>query len=521
MSTDGGIGRRGRRWTLGRLGGLRGKPSGLPSVARGPVAERGGPGRARSGRFTLPSLAPGGLSARLLLLTAAFVLAAQILIFIPSLAAYEEGWLADRVRLAEVASLAVEAAPARVIGEKTTGELLAGAGVVSVAVQSDGVLRLLLAAPRTARAPELVDLRRRDPVAWLAAPFRTLGPGSAALLRVVARPQFRSGDFVVIVVPSAPLRKDVRAYGLRLLAASVMTSAVAGLIVYAALAALLVAPIRRITLAMERFRARPDDPAARLAPSGRRDEIGRAESELTRMQEDLLTALKSRARLAALGEAVAKINHDLRNMLTSAQLASERLAASGDPRVAQALPRLERALDRAVRLAQDVLDYGRSEEPAPVRTLVPLAPAVEAAGEDAGLGPEGVALQLDVPPGLELSADSDQLHRVLVNLFRNARQAIEGAPGPQDAPPWVRLEARMRPGPPLDHVRLRVIDNGPGVPERVRERLFQPFGGSAQPGGTGLGLAIARDLARAHGGDLTLFATGPQGTTFELTWPEG
>lgn len=65
---------------------------------------------------------------------------------------------------------------------------------------------------------------------------------------------------------------------------------------------------------------------------------------------------------------------------------------------------------------------------------------------------------------------------------------------------------------------LRLEDDGPGVPERVRERLFQPFVTGAR-GGTGLGLAIARELAQAHGGDLTLVETGPQGTVFELVLP--
>src|SRR6185312_16294848 len=136
----------------------------------------------------------------------------------------------------------------------------------------------------------------------------------------------------------------------------------------------------------------PDDPAARITVSKRRDEIGRAEAELDRMQADLRAALNSRARLAALGEAVAKINHDLRNMLTSAQMASERLAQSGDPRVTRALPRLERALDRAVRLASDVLAYGKSEEAAPQTQALHFLSALEAAAEDAGLTEGGVRL---------------------------------------------------------------------------------------------------------------------------------
>ena len=456
---------------------------------------------------------PGGLSARLLLLTAVFVLGAELLTLAPSLAAFQETWLTSRIRAAELASLAVEAAPAGAVSQRMAGELLEGAGVVSVAVQTDGVRRLLLQAPRMARFPTLIDLRRPDPLGWLTGPFDVMTPGGAPMLRVVAKPQFRTGEFVEIVVPAAPLRRDLVAYMTRLLVVSVVISLVAGLIVYLALNAFLVRPMQRITQSMERFRAAPEDPAARLKLSGRRDEVGRAEAELDRMQDDLRTALRSRSRLAALGEAVAKINHDLRNMLTSAQVVAERLQGSGDPRVTQALPRLERALDRAVRLAQNVMVYGRSEEAAPQMRPVPFRAAAVAAAEDAGLTPEGVSLHLEVPGGFEMQADPEQLDRILVNLLKNAREAIE-------ATGRTTGEVRVAGGPAGPQAaRVSFRDDGPGVPERLRERLFQPFAGSGRPGGAGLGLAIARELARGHGGELTLAQAGEDGSTFVLTLP--
>ena len=455
---------------------------------------------------------PGGLSARLLLLTALFVMGAELLTLAPSLAAFQDTWLTSRVRAAELASLAVEAAPAGVVSDRMAGELLEGAGVVSVAVQTDGVRRLLLQAPRMARFPTLIDLRRSDPIGWLLAPFDIIAPGGPKMLRVVAKPQFRTGDFVEIVVPEAPLRRDLLAYMTRLLVASAAISVVAGLIVYLALNAFLVRPMQRITESMERFRAAPEDPAARLKLSGRRDEVGRAEAELGRMQDDLRTALQSRSRLAALGEAVAKINHDLRNMLTSAQIVAERLQGSGDPRVTQALPRLERALDRAVGLAQNVMAYGKSEEPPPKPLTTPLRPAAASAAEDAGLSPDGVALRMEMPAGLQVWADPDQLDRILVNLLKNAREAIEAT---GRATGEVRLSAS--PGP--DAVLIHIHDDGPGVPERLQMRLFQPFAGSGRPDGAGLGLAIARELARAHGGDLSLETTGDAGSSFALSLP--
>ena len=386
--------------------------------------------------------------------------------------------------------------------------------MVSVAVQSDGIRRLLLQGPRLARAPDLVDLRAVGPLGWLLRPFQVLSGPADQMMRIVAKPRFRDGDFVEIIVPQARLRSELVGYLLGLIAVTAFIGAVAGLLVYLSLNFFLVRPMQRITGAMERFRANPDDPAARLEPSNRRDEIGRAEVELNRMQADLRVALNARARLAALGEAVAKINHDLRNMLTSAQIASERLALSGDPKVAQALPRLERALDRAIKLASDVLAYGRSEEAAPSLAQVHLADAVTDAAEDAGLAPHGVRLVSKVGARARVLADPEQLNRILINLLRNAREAIVSRPG-GDGHGRVDITFERREADCL----IRIADNGPGVPERVRERLFQPFSGTTRQGGAGLGLAISRELAQGHGGDLTLASTGSEGTVFELTLP--
>jgi signal transduction histidine kinase len=454
-----------------------------------------------------------GLSARLLLLTVLIVVLANLLILPPNLSAFEEAWLLDRLRAAELASLVEETAPGGVVTDRVRGKLLASAGVVYVAMQVRNERRLILQGPKLRRTPYLLDLRRPDPFFWLT-PFQTLGEGEDRMMRVMARPRFREGDFVEIVAPDGPLKRDLLDQLGRLMAIAAFTSLMAGAVVYLALNFFLVRPMQRITLSMERFRANPDDPRARLAASRRRDEIGRAEGELGRMQADLRAALASRARLAALGEAVAKINHDLRNMLTSAQIASERLAASGDPKVAQALPRLERALNRAILLASNVLAFGKSEEPPPDRRPVPVRAAVEAAAEDAGLAAGGVALEAAIDAGAVIEADPEQLHRILVNLLRNAREAIEADPGRggrgRVAVAWTADGEGQR---------LRLTDDGPGLPDRARAHLFQAFSASSRKGGTGLGLAISRELAQAHGGDLTLISTGPEGTVFELRLP--
>jgi len=457
---------------------------------------------------------PGGLSARLLTLTILFVASAGALAFPPALASFERQWLLERVRAAETVSRVADIARTSVNGPQRE-QLLRGAGVEWVAIQTkDEGLHLVLQGKRTSQTPYFVDLRDNAPAAWLAAPVQTLFGGSGRSVRVRAEPRFIQAQFIEIVAPDAELRRELLNYLWRMVVIVALVATAAGVLVYLSLNFFLVRPMQRITLAMERFRADPEDAEARVVLSGRRDEIGRAEAELARMQADLRAALNSRARLAALGEAVAKINHDLKNMLTSAQIASERLAALKDPKVSQALPRLERALDRAVKLASGVLAYGKTQEAAPEPRPVRLAAAVEAAVEEARLAEHGVTLTSAVGPADQVYADPDQLHRILANLLRNAREAIQHQEG---------RRARGRIAVSLtrkgDASLVRVADNGPGVPERARERLFQPFAGSGRPDSTGLGLAIARELAQAHGGDLALTASGPKGSTFELRLP--
>ena len=468
-------------------------------------------------RERLKPPAPDGLSSRLLLLTVLFTLAVQALIVGPNAASFHERWLMDRLQAAELASVGVEALPYSAVDDQTAEQLLRIGGVSAVAISDQGVMRQLLQAPNLARAPDFIDLRRRSTGAKLLDPVRTLFGPSDRSIRARAAPRYRSGDFIDVVAPAEPLKIELRAFLLNSLLVSIIISMVAGGLLYAGLAFLVLQPLRRVTRSIEGFAADPQTVAP--TPSDRHDEIGRVERELAVMQEEVRQALRSRSRLVALGEAVAKINHDLRNMLTSAQIASERLASSADPQVAKALPRLERALGRAAALTRNVLDYGKSEEPAPVLDRVALAPAVTSAAEDAGLEGPDVRLVKALPPRFAVQADADQLHRILVNLMRNARQAIEGdatragrRKGPLGS---VLVEASGEDG----WCVIRIIDDGPGIPQRLSERLFEPFvsGGSAD--GTGLGLTISRELAAAHGGELRLVETGPTGTTFELRLP--
>ena len=467
-------------------------------------------------RERLRPRAPDGLSSRLLLLTVAFTLAVEALILGPNLAAFHERWLRDRLQAAELASVGVEALPYSAVEDDTAAELMRIGGVQAVALTEQGVRRLLLQAPNLPRAPELIDLRRENVWSRLTDPWRTLFGHPDRSLRVQAQPRYRSGDFIEIVTPAQPLKLELRAFLVNSLLVSLLISATAGALLYGGLALLVLRPLRRVTRSMERFAADPESNPE--TPSDRHDEIGRVERELARMQEEVRQSLRSRARLVALGEAVAKINHDLRNMLTSAQMASERLAASPDPAVAKALPRLERALGRAAALSRNVLEYGKSEEPAPQKTRVVLTQALTLAAEDAGLDPDGVRLVKQLPPRFAVEADPDQLYRILVNLMRNARQAIESDPGrapERRGKGAITISAFAEDGVSV----VRIADDGPGIPARLAQRLFEPFVSSKTSEGTGLGLTISRELAALHGGELRLVDGAEGGAVFELRLP--
>jgi signal transduction histidine kinase len=269
---------------------------------------------------------------------------------------------------------------------------------------------------------------------------------------------------------------------------------------------------------MVAFRAEPENPARIITTSARGDEIGTAERELAAMQAELAALLAQKNRLAALGLAVSKINHDLRNLLTSAQLFSERLASVADPHVQRFAPRLMRALERAIAFCQSTLSYGRVQEPPPERRMLALEPLIETVRETVGLDATTPVRWISaVERGLMVDADPDQLFRILLNLARNAVQALD-AREVKDKDPGrdqIRITGRREGGV----VVIEVSDTGPGLSPRAREHLFEAFQGSTRTGSAGLGLAIAAELVRAHGGEIRL-VEGTIGATFRIVIPD-
>ena len=272
-----------------------------------------------------------------------------------------------------------------------------------------------------------------------------------------------------------------------------------------------------MTASMQEFSDDPADPGRVLVPPEGRDELAVAGQHLASMQRELQKTLKQQKSLAELGLAVSKINHDMRNILSSAQLISDRLADVDDPVVKRFAPTLLRTIDRAVGYTREVLSYGRTTEAEPHRRFVALKPLVSDVAELLAIDPQaGIDFQIQMQVDIEVDADSELLFRVVHNICRNAVQALTNHE-PEDGRPRLVTVSAMRIG---SVVTISVDDTGPGMPPKARENLFAAFRGSARSGGTGLGLAIARELVLAHGGTIALVEKPTPGTLFRIELPD-
>lgn len=449
------------------------------------------------------------LRGRLLLLTIAFVLIAQTLIYFPSAANFRNSWLMDRANAAHLAAIAAELAEEN-LSEDAVRELLDGADAIGVARVFGGTTELVLGGD-TGGAPLYNEDRTRPaPLRDMLAVAWTFAGPADRLIVLTAIPETRPDERILVILPEAALRVALGEFTARLIWIFLFIALLTGALLYMALLFLFVRPMRRLSLAMTAFQEDPSDATRILAASTRHDEIGEAERALSAMQADVLTAIRQRERLAGLGMAVAKINHDLRNVLASAQLVSDRLATSEDARTAAMGQRLVRAVDRGIRLCSEVLEYGRTRERAPALEPVALKPLLDEIAAEARAGFADTRWINGVDPGLRVMGERDSLHRLFANLLRNALQAMNAA-----QPAVLQVDAELRDG----RVTVRVSDTGSGIPDHIRTQLFTPFSGSGAPGSTGLGLTIARELAELMGGSLDLAQTGPDGTVFVVELP--
>lgn len=453
------------------------------------------------------------LSGRFLVLTIAFVMLAEVLIFVPSVAGFRVDYLQTRLERAQIASLVLLAND--MIDAQLEQELLQNAEVFNVVLLRDEARELMLSSPVPSPVVATFDLRNVSSLALIRDALRRLIAPDDEVIRVIGDPVRAGGIEIEVTMAAGPLRTAMISYGQRVFWLSLVISVITSALLFLAVRRLMVRPIKGVVREMISFCAAPEDARRIIEPSSKVAELREAEQALYDLETQVAAALKQRERLAQLGGAVARISHDLRNILTTAQLFADRFEVSPDPGVQRALPKLIGSINRAVNLTESTLAFGRAEEPAPRLTRFALTEVVTDVVESERLATEDYDISYgeDVPTDLVLRADSEQLYRVLRNLVRNARQAIQATGEPGEIAVAAREGAR--------EWTITVADTGPGLPKKALDTLFQPFSSGGRKGGTGLGLAIAAELVRGHGGRLELVTTGAQGTTFAIHLPRG
>ncbi len=460
-----------------------------------------------------------GLSGKVLMLTVIFVMLGEVMIFLPSIANFRITWLKSRIAMAEVAALASEAAPEMEVSDKLRRELLRGARVQAIAMKRDGVRQLVLRGDGDQMIKEHFDLRKKLWFGPVMEAFEVLFRTSDRLIGITDIPPNMSAEIIEVALHEKPLRDDMLKFSVNILSLSIILSLIVATMVFLAINYVLVIPLRQFTHNMLRFGQDPEDASRIIEASGRADELGIAERELQQMQLELSNTLQQKSRLASLGLAVSKVSHDLRNMLASAQLISDRLSMVDDPTVQKFAPKLITSLDRAIGFCSQTLKFGRASEAPPAREVFAVRQVVEEVIDTAIMqASSSIVLYNDTDDEVEIDADREQLFRILMNLVRNAVQALESAMSSGMA--TQQCEVHINAWRDAMTTIIEVRDNGPGVPEKARNNLFVAFRGGARAGGTGLGLAISHELARAHGGKLRLISEEGAGAVFHIIIPD-
>ena len=457
-----------------------------------------------------------GLAGRLIVLIAAFVMIANVMIYVPAIANMRFNWVRNHLAGAVTAAFVLENAPVKLLSDDFTHALLKNVGARLIVLDSDDTRRILAAGDLPAKVDEVDDLRETDWPRLLGAAFRSLTSPAGRVLTFVS-PALGHGDAIEVTMDEAPLKAAMYAFSKRILIYSLIVSVIVATLAALAMHRMILGPVRRLTDSIVEFGADPGDRSRIIVPSAAPHEIGHAERALAVMQEALALELSQKKNLANLGLAVAKINHDMRNMLSSAQILSDRLANVTDPLAQRIAPKLVATLDRAIRFCQATLTYGRAaDEPPRPRSLHLRAIVADAAATVAPLVHGAVRVENEVPDGLEVTADAEQMFRILLNLTRNGVEALERAGAAPGQLPVVAVRAWKESAMTI----IEVADTGPGIPVALRPKIFSAFQNSTRPGGTGLGLAIVADLVRAHGGTIMLRADGDwPGACFRITLP--
>ncbi|MBL4837731.1 MAG: HAMP domain-containing histidine kinase [Kordiimonadaceae bacterium] len=449
------------------------------------------------------------LRSRLLILTFLFVMVVSAFVYLPSIATFRQDFLEKRMGNAQIAALALEAAENNAISPELEERLLSTSGVIAVVMRGTEKSILLGFDIMPDEVDASYDMRQPSLGSLIFDAFETLEAGGDRAIRVIGDPMIPGVRMLEVTMDEEDLYLALENYSRNILILSTVISLFTGILVYLSLHWMLVRPMRRIKDSIVSFRRKPEQHTPLMQTTLRPDEIGLVARELCRMQEEIRHNIKQNSRLAALGEAVAKINHDLRNILATAQLSSDALQRVDHPGVQKISRRLMTAVSRAVALCESTMRHGKAEDPIPEKRKIDLSELVTDVGLSLGLiDSDSFDFDITLPNKFEIFADPEQIHRVFLNLCRNA-QEVQGAEGA------IRITAYADED---GTTHVRVTDRGPGIPETVRPSLFKAFS-SARAGGMGLGLAIAQDIILAHGGQVALEKTGPEGSVFLICLP--
>jgi signal transduction histidine kinase len=455
------------------------------------------------------------LSGRFLLLTIIFVMLAEVMIFVPSVARFRVDYLQTRLDRSQIASLALLASPDDMLTPELEAELLRNADVLNVALQRDSVRELMLSSPMNSPIDQTFDLRGASAWVLIRDALQVLWSNDDRVIRVRGEPVNEAGHLIEAALYEKPLRNAMVDYGLNIFKLSLVISVITGALLFVAVRWLLVLPISRLVRQIRGFEAAPEDARLIIQPQAGVTELLEAETAIQSMQTQVSQSLKQKGRLADLGSAVSKISHDLRNILTTTQLLADRMEMSDDPAVQKTAPKLVTSLSRAVNLCESTLRFGKAEETSPNLTEFALQPLLAEVvdGECLAVGDTNIRISSSVEGNISMRADREQLYRIVSNIVRNARQVLSARKqegdiqvvGEETAESWT----------------IKVSDNGPGLPKKALDNLFTPFEGGARKGGSGLGLAISAELVKGHGGTIKLTSSGPEGSIFLITLPKG
>lgn len=461
------------------------------------------------------------LSTKFLLLTILSVLVAEILILVPSLASMRTRWLTNRLDTVAAVSVVLAASDSITIPRQVQDEVLLATGTLAIALREDGASRLLAVSQMPEKIDGHIDLAHTSEAAAIWDAFSTLFNGGDRTLRVFG-PVGDKGQIIELVISDAPLRQAMLVYARTVAVISLLISLMAAGFIYLIINELLLRPVIQMHRNMILFAQTPDDPTRIIIPDDRRDELGFAQRQLSHMQSNLQRTFTERKHLADLGLAVSKINHDMRNILASAQLMSDQLAETEDPGVKRFAPKLIRTLSRAIQYSETVIAYGRAQEAPPKLRRVLLHAIITDVEDGLIIAPQDrIEFRNEVPVNFELDVDTEHLFRVLTNLCRNAVQAMQSDyHGNRDGKDAIVKRLTIRASREGSIGIIDVEDTGPGLSRQARDNLFAAFRGSTRQDGTGLGLAIAHELIRAHGGQIELQDDRLCGAHFQIRLPD-